>query len=187
MKLVQKIAARMRSIKMGYALDPETSFGPIASITQCQRVMRYIDEAQSEEGASLYSGGRRVLPDTGGYFIEPTILRSVAPTSRLAQQEVFGPVLAVIPFDEEAEAIRVANGTIYGLAGYVWTADLSRGLRMAKALRSTVRINPGVLPGEGAGHAASAEPAGQSGFGAEGGLAGMESYLRRQRISIFHE
>jgi acyl-CoA reductase-like NAD-dependent aldehyde dehydrogenase len=187
MKLVQEIAARMRSIKMGDALEPETSFGPIASITQCQRVMRYIEAAQAEDGASLYSGGRRVLPDTGGYFIEPTILRSVSPTSRLAQQEVFGPVLAVIPFDDEAEAIRLANGTIYGLAGYVWTADLSRGMRMAKALRSTVRINPGVLPGEGAGHAASAEPAGQSGFGAEGGLAGMESYLRRQRISLFHE
>jgi acyl-CoA reductase-like NAD-dependent aldehyde dehydrogenase len=185
MKVLEGIADRMRAIKLGKALDPNTSFGPMASLNQCRRVVRYIEEARAQ-GALLYSGGQRVLLDSGGYFIEPTILRAVAPTSRLAQQEVFGPVLAVIPFDDEAEAIRIANGTIYGLAGYVWTADLSRGMRMAKALRSTVRINPGVLPGEGAGHASSAEPAGESGYGAEGGLAGMESYMRRQRVSIFH-
>jgi acyl-CoA reductase-like NAD-dependent aldehyde dehydrogenase len=95
-------------------------------------------------------------------------------------------VLSVISFDDEAQAISVANGTIYGLAANVWTTDLSRGMRMAKAIRSSVRINAVAPAGEGAGHAASSEPARQSGIGTETGLAGMESYLRRQLIAFNH-
>jgi acyl-CoA reductase-like NAD-dependent aldehyde dehydrogenase len=92
----------------------------------------------------------------------------------------------VIPFQDEPEAIRIANGTMYGLMAYVWTAELSRAMRMAKGIRSSVRINAAAPAGEGAGHAYSSEPAGQSGIGTETGLAGMESYMRRQLIWINH-
>ena len=95
-------------------------------------------------------------------------------------------MLAITPFDEEADAIRMANGTRYGLIAYVWTAQLSTAMRAAKGIRSSVLINAGPVQGEGAGHAASIEPFGESGLGTEGGLAGMESYLRRQLVWINH-
>jgi acyl-CoA reductase-like NAD-dependent aldehyde dehydrogenase len=185
MALLDKVVGRLKQIVMGDALDPTTSFGPLASAQQCARVMRYIESAH-EDGAQLVVGGRRSMLETGGYFIEPTVFRGVSPGFRIAREEVFGPVLAVTAFDTEAEAIRIANDTIYGLIAYVWTTDLSRSMRMAKALRSSVVINGVVPSGEGAGRAASFEPARQSGMGTEGGIAGMESYLRRQVIWINH-
>lgn len=183
--LMEKITARFSQVVMGDALDPKTTFGPLASAQQCARVMQYIETAQAD-GAQLAAGGQRVLRETGGYFVEPTAFRAVSPTARIAQEEIFGPVLSVIPFEDEAEAIRIANGTMYGLAAYVWTGNISTGMKMAKGIRSSVRINATAPMGEGAGHASSYEPAGQSGVGTEGGIAGMESYLRRQRIWINH-
>jgi acyl-CoA reductase-like NAD-dependent aldehyde dehydrogenase len=183
--VLEKITARMKRIVMGDALDPKTTFGPLASAQQCTRVMRYIESAASD-GAQLVAGGRRVMQETGGYFVEPTVFRKVSPTARIAREEIFGPVLSVIPFEDEAEAIRIANGTQYALAAYVWTANLSTGMRMAKGIRSTVLINAAAPAGEGAGHAASSEPAGQSGIGAESGLAGMESYMRRHLVMFNH-
>jgi acyl-CoA reductase-like NAD-dependent aldehyde dehydrogenase len=183
--MVEKIAASFRSTVMGDALDPKTTFGPLVSAIQCERVMQYIGTAE-EEGAQLVMGGRRALHQTGGYFVEPTIFREVPPAARIAQEEIFGPVLSVIPFQDEAEAIRIANGTMYGLMAYVWTANLSTGMRMAKGIRSSVIVNPGAPMGEGPGHAFSHEPAGQSGIGTEGGLAGVESYLRRQVVWFNH-
>ena len=183
--VVEKITARMKQIVMGKALDPQTTFGPVASAQQYSRVMRYIEAAETD-GAQLVAGGRRVLQETGGYFVEPTVFRNVSPSAAIAKEEVFGPVLSVIPFEDEAEAIRIANSTMYGLVAYVWTANLSTGMRMAKGIRSSVFINAAAPTGEGAGHAASSEPLGQSGMGAEGGLAGMENYLRRQLVCFSH-
>ena len=125
------------------------------------------------------------VPDCG-YFLSPSIYRDVPPGSRLAQEEIFGPVLSVIPFDDEAEAVRIANGTVYGLAAYVWTADLSRAMRMVRQIRSSVRINSAAPRSEGAGFTTAIEPARQSGIGAEGGLAGLESYMRRQLVWFSH-
>jgi acyl-CoA reductase-like NAD-dependent aldehyde dehydrogenase len=110
----------------------------------------------------------------------------VSPRARIAQEEIFGPVLSIIPFQDEAEAIRIANGTMYGLIAYVWTANLSTGLRMMKGIRSSLLVNATAPMGEGPGHAFSSEPAGQSGIGTESGLAGMESYLRRQLVWFNH-
>lgn len=185
-RMIERIAHRMRQVQIGDARDPRTTFGPVVSSEQCNRVIRYIDIARTD-GARLVIGGRRTLESTGGYFVEPTLFRDVTPTARIAREEVFGPVLAVIPFDDEAAAIRIANATIYGLAAYVWTARLSTGMRVAKAIRSSVWVNATLPAGEGAGHAASFEPAQQSGIGTEGGLAGMESYMRRQLIWINHD
>jgi acyl-CoA reductase-like NAD-dependent aldehyde dehydrogenase len=108
----------------------------------------------------------------------------VPPSARLAREEIFGPVLSVIPFDEESNAIRIANDTIYGLTAFVWTSNLSRAMRMANGIRSSLRINSAVPLGEGAGVAHSNEPARQTGIGVEGGLPGMENYTRRQLIAM---
>ena len=183
--LLDRLRSCMERIVMGDALDPITTFGPIASSAQLTRIMRYIDTAGSD-GAELVAGGRRVLEESGGYFVEPTLFRNVSPESHVAREEVFGPVLAVIPFDDEADAIRIANDTMYGLVAYVWTAQLSTAMRMAKGIHSSVIVNAVAPTGEGAGHAASFEPLGQSGVGCEGGLAGMESYLRRHTMIFNH-
>jgi acyl-CoA reductase-like NAD-dependent aldehyde dehydrogenase len=170
---------------MGNALEPKTTFGPLVSATQCAKVMHYIETAEAD-GAQLVTGGHRALQATGGYFVEPTVFREVRPVAKIAQEEIFGPVLSVIPFQDEAEAISIANGTMYGLMAYVWTANLSTGMKMAKGVRSSVLINAVAPTGEGPGHAFSHEPAGQSGIGVENGLAGMESYLRRQVVWFNH-
>jgi len=183
--VVGRITEHFKNIVMGDALDPATTFGPVASAKQLNGIMRHIEGAASE-GARLDAGGRRALPESGGYFVEPTLFSNVSPTARIAQEEIFGPVLSVLPFQDEADAIRIANSTAYGLSAYVWTDSISTGLRVAKGIRSSVRINAVRPTGEGAGYAYSYEPSGQSGVGTEGGMAGMESYLRRQYIAITH-
>jgi acyl-CoA reductase-like NAD-dependent aldehyde dehydrogenase len=183
-EMIERIGARMRRIVMGDALDPKTTFGPVVSAKQRDKVMQYIEGAQAD-GAQLVTGGRRALKETEGYFVEPTVFRNVSPLARIAQEEIFGPVLSVTAFDQVEEAIRIANCTQYGLAAGVWTANLSTGMRMAKGIRSAVLVNAVAPKGEGAGEAVSREPAGQSGVGIEGGLAGVESYLRRQPV-FFH-
>jgi acyl-CoA reductase-like NAD-dependent aldehyde dehydrogenase len=183
--IVQRIIRHFKTIVMGSALDPGTTFGPLVSARQLDRVMQYISSA-SQDGAQLASGGRKALPQSGGYFVEPTIFYDVPPVARIAQEEIFGPVLSVIPFETEAEAVRIANSTIYGLFAYVWTANLSTAMRLAKGIRSSVMINAATPVGEGPGYAWSHEPTAHSGIGSESGLAGMESYLRRHSMWFNH-
>jgi acyl-CoA reductase-like NAD-dependent aldehyde dehydrogenase len=183
-QIMDRVVARLRDIVIGDARDPKTTFGPLASAAQCARVMRYIETADAD-GAKLVSGGRSLLRESGGYFVEPTVFLCSS-SARVAQEEIFGPVLSVITFDDEEEAVQIANATMYGLVAYVWTSELSTGLRMARAVHSGVLVNAAPPSGEGAGHAFSAEPAGQSGVGTEGGIAGMESYLRRQLVWFNH-
>jgi acyl-CoA reductase-like NAD-dependent aldehyde dehydrogenase len=147
--------------------------------------MEYIESAPAE-GCELVMGGQRALPQSGGFFVEPTLFRAVLPAARIAREEIFGPVLSVTGFDDEQDALRIANGTDFGLAAYVWTASLSTGMRMAKRIRSPVIVNAAAPIGEGAGHALAWEPFAQSGVGIEGGLAGMKSYLRRQTVWFNH-
>jgi acyl-CoA reductase-like NAD-dependent aldehyde dehydrogenase len=188
-ELIAKVASHLRTvIAIGDPLESETSFGPLASLNQFKRVSDYVKEA------SIGPEVRAVVVDapipsslSDGYFTRPVIFGNVSPRAKIAQEEVFGPVLAVIPFSDEAEAISLANNTKYALAAYVWTADLGRGMRMAKGVKSTVFINAVAPTGEGPGHALSVEPTKQSGFGAEGGVAGMETYLRRQLVWISHD
>jgi acyl-CoA reductase-like NAD-dependent aldehyde dehydrogenase len=184
-QLVERIVLKLKDVTIGDALDPRTTFGPLVSAKQCARVMRYIEMGQSE-GAIVVTGGSRTLLETGGYFVEPTLFQNVASTARIAQEEIFGPVLSVIPFDDEAEAVRIANGTIYGLVAYAWTTDLSRAMRLVKGIRSSLLVNAAPPMGEGPGEAFSSEPSGQSGVGAEGGVPGMENYMRRQFVWINH-
>lgn len=184
-KLLDKLTKRFNAIKPGDAWQPDTTFGPLVSKGQCEKVLAYI-EAGTKSGGELVVGGTRLLGDSGGNFIAPTIFRDVPSSASIAQEEIFGPVLSVTAFDEEAEAIELANGTRYGLNAYVWTADLGRGMRMGEAIRSTVSIRSGNSKGIGPGYAGTVEPLGDSGIGPEGGLAGLSGYLRHHAVGFFY-
>ncbi|PRD37120.1 UNVERIFIED_CONTAM: puuC [Trichonephila clavipes] len=134
---VEKLAAFSATMKVGDPLDPASAAGAVNSLRQLEQNLRFVDEARAQ-GRKVVLGGRRILEETGGYFMEPTIITGVGPDDPIAQREVFGPVLAVIPFDTEEEALRIANGTDYGLAAAVWTGSLSRAHRMVRAIRAGV-------------------------------------------------
>ena len=133
---VEKVAAALKANwAPGHPLDPNTAVGALVDTTQIETVLRYI-EAGREDGAKLVMGGNRVMEETGGLFVEPTIFADVKNSMRIAREEIFGPVLSVISFTDFDEAMSIANDTIYGLAAAVWTADLSKAHRAALALRA---------------------------------------------------
>lgn len=184
-RLLDKLKSRFSAVKPGDAVDPKTTFGPLVSRPQLEKVMDFIEFAP-EDGAEVYVGGKRILPKSGGNFVEPTIFRNVSPTAAIAQEEIFGPVLAVTAFDTEEEAINLVNGTRYALNAYLWTANLGAAMRMVQAIRSTVSVRSGASKGKGPGHAGTGEPTGDSGLGAEGGIVGIESYMRHHSVGIFY-
>ncbi|MBI2527968.1 MAG: aldehyde dehydrogenase [Candidatus Rokubacteria bacterium] len=140
---MEKLLALARTARMGDPLEYSTQVGPVTTRPQYDKVLSYIDIALKEGAKLELGGGRATRPECGaGWFIEPTIFSGVENTMRIAQEEVFGPVLSVIRFGSEAEAIRIANDVRFGLAAGVWTRDLSRMLRVAEAIRvGTVWVN----------------------------------------------
>lgn len=134
---VEKLKAHAEAMKVGDPLDPKTSVGAINSERQLEQNLRFVAEARAA-GRQIVTGGKRILQDTGGFYMAPTIVAGVQPGDAVAQHEVFGPVLAVIPFDTEDKAARIANDTDFGLAAAVWTADLSRAHRMVRAIKAGV-------------------------------------------------
>jgi 4-(gamma-glutamylamino)butanal dehydrogenase len=133
----EKVALYAAKMKVGDPLDLKTDSGAVTSLDQLHKNLDHVETAV-KQGAALTYGGTRLLEDTGGYYMSPTILDGVTPDMRVAQEEVFGPVLSVIPFETEAEALSIANGTAYGLASAVWTSNLSRAHRMVKGIKAGV-------------------------------------------------
>lgn len=185
-RLVEKTAAHLADIVAGDPQQQSTTYGPLVSAGQFAKVMNFVDRAR-EQGAQLAYGGHRLLEETGGYYFEPTIVVNAAVDSQIAQEEIFGPVVTVLPFATMEEAIGLANNTRYGLAAYVWSTRAATGFQMAKALQTSVTVvNADAVASAGPGFAFSGEPAGLSGVGVEGGIAGLEAYQRRQTIWFNH-
>jgi aldehyde dehydrogenase (NAD+) len=155
--------------------------GPIVNAAALERILGMIDRAKAD-GARLVTGGSRIGGDLAeGYFIEPTVFADVDPDSELAQNEVFGPVLAITPFSTDVEAIRIANNSRYGLSGYIQTSNVNRALRVASEL------DTGEVLVNGAVNLRVQRPfggRGLSGFGKEGGKLGIEEYLRIKSVGI---
>ncbi|SAL74738.1 aldehyde dehydrogenase family protein [Caballeronia telluris] len=176
--VVERIAERARAIKLGDPSKRETNMGPLISAKQMQTVLDYVDIGRGE-GASLVTGGQRV--GERGYFVQPTVFANVEHEMRISQEEIFGPVVSVIPFDDEADALRIANGTAYSLAAGVWSADIGRVHRMAAELKAgTVWVNTyGYtdvrLPWGGSG---------DSGFGREHGDVAIENFTEPKAVWV---
>jgi len=180
--LVEKLAERAARLQPGDPLDPKTRIGPLVSQEQLERVLGYIDRGRSE-GARLVTGGARA-PYGGeerGYWVQPTIFADVSAEHTIARDEIFGPVLAVLPFDDEEAAVRLANETVYGLAAGIWTNDLKRAHRVASRLRAgTVWINT-YHPLD------AASPFGgykQSGYGRELGAYALDLYTQVKSVWV---
>ena len=140
-KFLPLVIDALKGWKPGNPLDPETTVGALVDTQQMNTVLSYIKSGHSE-GAKLVAGGNQILQETGGTYVEPTIFDGVSNAMKIAQEEIFGPVLSVITFDSAEEAIKIANDTPYGLAAAVWTADISKAHLTAKALRAgSVWIN----------------------------------------------
>ncbi|MEL7091473.1 MAG: aldehyde dehydrogenase [Pseudomonadota bacterium] len=170
---VDRLRAHAEAMTVGNPLDPATAAGAINSEQHMLQVLRHIDGARAA-GRSILTGGQRILENTGGYYIAPTIITGVAPDDAIARQEVFGPVLAVQAFDTEDDAVAMANDTDYGLAAAVWTANLSRAHRMVR------RIRAGVVHVNTYGGADVTVPMGgvkQSGNGHDKSLHAFDKYL----------
>jgi len=139
--VVETITALARSLTIGDPLDPATKIGPLVSERQRDRVESYIAKGKAD-GARITTGGRRPEGFDRGWFVEPTIFAGVDPKATIAQEEIFGPVLAVIPYADEQEAVAIANDSEYGLGGSVWTADPRRGAAFARKVRTgTIGVN----------------------------------------------
>ena len=178
-KVVDRIVALAREIKVGGPKDPAAQMGPLISAAQRERVQAHVDGAVND-GAKLVTGGGRPAGLDAGFYFEPTILTDVDPDSTIAQEEVFGPVLSVLRYHDDNDAVAIANNSRYGLSGAVWGADVDRAVGVARRIRTgQVAIN-GVGPGDA--------PFGGfklSGFGREsGGIGALHQYMEVQAIGV---
>lgn len=178
----QKVVAFAKSARLGNPMESTTQVGPVTTIPQRQKILDYIDIARDEGAQCLLGGGIPDHPDLkNGWFVQPTIFSDVSNKMRIAREEVFGPVLSIIPFEDEEEAIEVANDTIYGLASGVWTSSIRRAFTMAEKIRAgTVWVNTYRA-------VSFMAPFGgykMSGIGRESGQAAVDEYLQTKSVWI---
>jgi 5-carboxymethyl-2-hydroxymuconic-semialdehyde dehydrogenase len=173
-----RLVERVNTIRVGHPLDPRTEIGPLIDKTHFDKVVSYFDIAKSD-GAILAAGGEAIAG--GGWFVRPTLFTHAKPSMRIAQEEIFGPVLTAIRFKDEAEALAIANDVAYGLTGYVWTNDVTRALRFSNALEAgmiwvnseNVRHLPTPFGGVKA-----------SGIGRDGGQWSFEFYMEQKNVAF---
>jgi len=178
-EVADALVAAVRAWTVGDPMDPSTLCGPLVAARQRDRVEGYIALGK-QEGATLACGGGRPKGLAKGWYVEPTVFVDVDNRMRIAQEEIFGPVLAVIPYDDEADAVRIANESAYGLSGSVWTGDVDRGLGVARRVRTGTYTVNGFAMEFGA-------PFGGfkcSGVGRELGPEGLEAYLEPKQINL---
>jgi len=176
-RVVEGMATIANAMKMGGPKEEGTMSGPLISQKQLKRVLGYLEQGKSD-GAEIVTGGHRL--DRKGYFVHPTVVTNLDPdTSRLFQEEIFGPVVTILPFDDEDEAVALANNSTYGLASTVWTKDLGRAHRLAKRIKAgTVGLNCQFQYD----HSMPFGGYKQSGWGHESGKAGLETYLQTKIV-----
>jgi 5-carboxymethyl-2-hydroxymuconic-semialdehyde dehydrogenase len=175
-----KLAERVRKIKTGHPLDPATEVGPLIHERHHEKVCSYFGIAR-KDGATIAVGGAAHAGPGGGHYVQPTLFTNATASMRVAQEEIFGPVLTVVPFKDEAEALAIANGVRYGLTGYVWTRDMSRALRVSEALEAgmiwcnseNVRHLPTPFGGTK-----------DSGIGRDGGDYSFDFYMETKNICL---
>ena len=172
-EFVDALCRHASALRVGDPLDLGSTVGAVHSVAQLEQNLRFVETALAE-GADCALGGKRILEETGGYYMQPTVMTGVTRDATLNQQEVFGPVLAVSAFDTEGEAVDLANSTVYGLASGLWTSDLGRAHRMVRAIRAgVVHVNTyggadGTVPLGGVG---------QSGNGHDKSLHALDKYV----------
>jgi aldehyde dehydrogenase (NAD+) len=174
------LKAAFESVPYGDPTDPSNIMGPLINARQRDRVLGYIEKGKAE-GAKLLVGGGRPQHLEKGYYVEPTLFADVDPDSTIAQEEIFGPVLSVLRYDNEEDAVRIANNSMYGLSGAVTSASLERAEAVARRIRTgTVSVNGGMWFGPDS-------PFGgyrQSGNGREHGIEGFEEYLETKTLGL---
>jgi aldehyde dehydrogenase (NAD+) len=180
--VLARVVTVASSVTIGDPFDPTTDVGPVINEAAVNRIAEMTQRA-THAGATIALGGGRLSGDglTDGYYVEPTVLADVDPGSEIAQTEVFGPVLSLIPFETEEQAIAIANGTPYGLASYIQTNDLRRAHRVAERLTAGVTLINGaasLMPNRAYGGL------GLSGYGREGGPEGLAEFMRLKTIAM---
>jgi aldehyde dehydrogenase (NAD+) len=179
-EIVSRLGEAVGELKIGNPHDADVAVGPLVASRQRDRVERYI-KSGLDEGARLVTGGGRPANMTTGWYVEPTVFADVDSSMTIAQEEIFGPVLAVIPYETDDDAVRIANDSEYGLGGAVFSADLSRALGVAARIRTgTCSINSAPSGGGGG-------PFGgykQSGLGREHGIEGWWGYVETKSVSL---
>jgi 5-carboxymethyl-2-hydroxymuconic-semialdehyde dehydrogenase len=181
-RFIERVAERIGRLRVGHPLDPATEIGPLIHQRHLEKVLGYLALARAE-GANVRCGGHRAEQAGSGYYIEPTLLTGARSDMRVAREEIFGPVLTVVPFEDEAEALSIANDVPYGLAAYLWTESVGRALRMAQAIEAGMvwvnSENNRHLPTPFGGMKAS-------GIGRDGGDYSFDFYMETKNICLAH-